>query len=227
MDYSSEQQYNSAPIMRVGGGIKLPLPRKINDFTFQMWEEWSATAFAADAARTALSSAGISGGGNSFFSGFLGSAVTSGRNYLEQAAGVAVNPAMFMLYKRPAYKEYELSWLLAPSNKKESDDLKKIIDIMKYNSLPSLSGRIPFTDQVSSKLWDYPSTCLVTLTPDKYTFKFRPSVIVSVSADYHAAGGPSYFKSGAPTIVSLSLRLKELSFWTKDNFGPESSIGGM
>lgn len=228
MNYSTEQQYNSTPIMNIGGGIKLPLPRKINDFSFQMWEEWSATAHAADAFRSAFSSAGLSlTGSGGFFGGFLGSAVTSSKNFLEQENGVAVNPAMFMLYRRPAYKEYELSWLLAASNKQESDNLKKIIDTMKYNSLPSHSGKVPFLDQGASvsALWDYPSTCLVTLNPDKYTFKFRPAIIVSVAVDYHASGGPSYFKSGAPTIVSLSLRIKELSFWTKNNFGPSSSLG--
>lgn len=225
MDYSTEQQYNTTPIMRVGGGIKLPLPRKINDFTFQMWEEWSATSAAAGIAQSALASAGltgVSGLGGSFLAAARGT-----RNFIEQEYGVTVNPAMFMLYRRPAYKEYELSWLLSASNKKDSDNLKKIIDTMKYNSLPSHSGRAPGLDQGAtiSALWDYPSLCLVSLTPDQYTFKFRPAVIVSVSADYHASGGPSYFNSGAPTVVSLSLRLKEISFWTKDNFRSESSLG--
>lgn len=229
MDYSTEQQYNTTPIMRVGGGIKLPLPRKINDFTFQMWEEWSATSLAAGVAQSALASAGFAsnGFGGGLFSGLLSRGIRSSRNFLEQEYGATINPAMFMNYRRPAYKEYELSWLLAASNKKDSENLKKIIDTMKYNSLPSHSGKAPLLDQDStiSALWDYPSLCLVSLVPDQYTFKFRPAVIVSVSADYHASGGPSYFNSGAPTVVSLSLRLKEISFWTKDNFGPESSLG--
>ena len=214
MTYDYRQQFNATPIMSIGDSVKLPLPRKINDFNFQMWEEWSATAHAAAAAKAfasfGLSSSGISTG---ILGSVLGSIVGDSIQLAEMNYGVTINPGMFMLYKRPAFKEHELSWLLAANNEEESKTLKKIIDMMKYHSLPD-----PISEEPSA-LWGYPSTCMVTLKPDKYTFKFRPAVIVAVSVDYHAAGTPSYFKSSAPTVVSLSIRLKEISFWTKANFG--------
>lgn len=191
--YEYIQQFGSLGNMSIMGNIKLPLPRRINDSSFHSWSEISAMSMAAGM---------MPGAGGQLLSnvGSLGSV------YM----GKQLNPWQFMMYQRPGYKEHDLNWMLTASNKEESNSLKKIIDQLKKAALPSASG--------SNALWDYPQLAMITLNPDKYMFKFQPCAILSVSVDHTAAGTPSFFKSGAATVISLSLKLKEIALWTQDNY---------
>jgi len=163
-----------------GGGYKLPLPKRINDVSSQLWSEVDASSMVPD-----LVQMGGAVGGVSFLSAL-----------------------QFMTYKRPAYKEHELQWTLAASNKEESDNLKRIIDDIKASSAPSLA--------MMGTSYKYPKVCQVSFHPGQYLFKLKPCAVITVQADYTAAGGPSFFKSGAPTVVGLTIRLKELQLWTRE-----------
>ena len=50
---------------------------------------------------------------------------------------------------------------------------------------------------------------MISFKPSGYLFKLKPCAIIAVQVDYTGAGQPSFFKSGAPTIVNLTLQLKE------------------
>jgi hypothetical protein len=126
--------------------------------------------------------------------------------------GNAVNPFQFMMFKRPGFKEHTLQWSLAPNTQQESDTLKKIINRCKKAALPSPSGGF------APGLVKYPEIAMVSFKPDKYLYKLKPCAIISVQVDYTGAGMPSFFKSGAPTIVNLTLQLKELQLWSQDNY---------
>ena len=57
---------------------------------------------------------------------------------------------------------------------------------------------------------NYPKVALVSFKPANYLFTIKPCAIISVAVDYTGANGPSFFKNGAPTVVNLSLQLKEM-----------------
>lgn len=194
--YEYIQQFGSLGSMINMGNIQLPLPRRINDSSFHSWSEISAMSAVTGAAQGMMGGAGQ----------LMGTVASLGSVY----AGKQLNPFMFMMYQRPGYKEHDLNWMLTASNKEESDKLKKIIDQLKKAALPSATGK--------NVLWDYPQVAMISLNPDKYMFKFQPCAILGVSVDYTAAGTPSFFNSGAPTVVSLSLKLKEIALWTQDNY---------
>lgn len=115
-----------------------------------------------------------------------------------------------MMFKRPNFKEHTLQWTLAPNTQEESETLKRIINQCKRAALPS-GGR-------TDLMMQYPDMCTVSFTPDNYLYKIKPCAIISVQVDYTGAGGPSFFKSGAPTVVNLTLQLKEIELWSKDNY---------
>jgi hypothetical protein len=121
------------------------------------------------------------------------------------AIGESLNPLMFMTYQRPAYKEHELSWILSASSQKESDTLKSMINDFKKNSYP--------TKQNAN--YKYPKICNISFKPNDYLFEFKPCAVIQVLIDHTASGGPSFYKSGAPTVVGLTLRLKEIQLWTQ------------
>ncbi len=180
-----------------GGSIKLPMPRRINDHNTHMWSEISATGMAAGAASS------LTGVGGQI----AGSAASIGSS----VSGLQLNPFMMMLYQRPGYKEHDLSWLLSATNEQESKTLNTIINQLKKAALPSNAA-------LGGALWNYPNIVQVKFKPDKFLFKFKKAAIISVTVDHTAAGTPSFYKSGAPTVVGLTLRLKEIELWTQDNY---------
>ena len=119
-----------------------------------------------------------------------------------------------MLFKQPDFKEFQFRWTLAPNTPAESDTLVNVIRFLKFNMLPELG----------TFLMTYPNIALVKLFPDdKFTFKLRPCAITNVIVDYTAGGGPSFFRdTGAPTVVNLTVVMKEIQIWDKNSF---NSIG--
>lgn len=193
-----------------GGGFKLPIPRRLNDNEVILWEEWRGIQAASQGARylpgilgnymgTALDAVvkGIEIGGM-FGTGVPG--ISQG--------GETVSPFMYMMYKRPGFKEFTLSWTLAPNTQSESDTLLDIIKQCKKAALPSIGS--------TWGLQKYPKIALVSFKPEKYLFKLKPCAIISVQVDYNGAGVPSFFKSGAPTVINLTLQLKEIQLWTSE-----------
>jgi len=200
----SFSQYGQLGSVSFGGNIKLPIPRKLNDNEVMIWEEWSLT--------NDIRSGAVNVAQNLF--GSMAGSITSALSNISEKQGSftgrTVNPYMFMMFKRPSFKEFTLQWSLAPTSQRESDSLDKIIKRCKRAALPD-TGTV---------FMDYPELANIKLyagqANDKYLFKFKPCAIISVQVDYTGAGMPSFFKSGAPTIVNLTLQLKETELWSKN-----------
>lgn len=193
----------SGGAIQFNGDIKLPIPRKLNDNEVIIWEEWSGM-------QTMQQIAGNAGRIGGFLNSWAGSAVAGAAEYGQIRFGQALNPFQFMMFKRPGFKEHVLQWQLAPNTQQESDSLKKIINKCKKAALPSAGAM--------TGLMKYPDIAMVSFRPSQYLYKLKPCAIVSVQVDYTGAGMPSFFKSGAPTIVNLTLQLKEIELWSKDNY---------
>jgi hypothetical protein len=223
-----------APFLMPLGGVSLPLPKKINDTVTVIWEAvdggavaagieaYNATGSTVDALATAGAAAALRAGSNigaflpntrSFAGniglGALGAASQSGTPQILGALGYAINPFLTMLFKTSNFKEHSLQWTFTPNSQDESDNLAAIINYFKFNMLPSYAGLF----------LEYPNIALIQLYPDdQFTFKFKPCAITAVSVDYSGGGNPSFFRNGAPTIVNLSVQLKEIELWTQNDY---------
>jgi hypothetical protein len=189
--------------MSSGGTIRLPIPRRLNDNEFNMWQEWSLTQEAWHLVK------GISAarGGSGIVAGIADFDAKS----VSTITGLSINPFMFMMYKRPTFKEHTFSWTLAPNNAQESETIKKIVNALKKAALPTPVG-------FAGALMKYPKLAMVRFMPDTYLYKLKPCAIVSVQVDYNGSGIPSFFKDGAPTVVNLSVQLKEIELWNTENY---------
>lgn len=224
MEYSYKQQLTATPILRPIGGqfgsVWLPVPRKINDVQVLNWEAVSASSQLAQGIKNSVASTD-GGRRRDIFNRFLGNVYQAAGGAALSALGVAVNPFLFMQFQSTSYKKHQLQWVLAPSNEMETRSLKTIIDKFRYYSLPEANAT------TGSLFLNYPSILFVKLYPDdQFTMKFRPCIIEDVQVDYTAAGVPSFFKNtGAPTVVSLTISLKEIQLWDKTNFDGKEGVG--
>lgn len=178
-----------------GKGLMLPIPRKINDVTTLSWDDISLRSEIA----------GLAGG--------VSTAVQTATNIAQVGAGATVNPFLFMMFQKPNYKEYTLSWSLAPRNKRESQVVTNIINSFKSASLPINRG----------VYLDWPSIAIIKFHPNDMNnaLLMKPAAIQSVSVDYMGAGMPSFFNddSKAPTVVNLNVHFKEIQFHDKADYG--------
>ena len=161
--------------------VYLPIPAKLYDQQLALWSDVSYLDYvSALAARAALAGRAFTPGGDQ-----------------------AVNPFMFTIFKQNLFREFVLQWILAPNSPAESQTLLEIIYLFKTASLPGVG--------IAPGLLTYPYLVLPSFNPNEFLFDCKPCCIVSCEVDYTGSGhGPSFFNSGAPTICSLTLHLKEV-----------------
>lgn len=227
---------NSTIIPR--GGVTLPMPTRINDTTATNWQEESMLNLMASLAQqlptgTGALLGGIAGGAfgpeGAALGGFLGEtalnvAQSAGQggsidltsSIVGAATGRIINPFMWMLFKGPQFKEHQFDWILTANSPEESQTIKDIVMYLKGNMLPSAPA--------GSAVMDYPLIALMRFYPDDIfgMFKFKPCALTRVTVNYAGGGVPSFFEDNAPTIVNLSISLKEIEIWTYENFGPRA-----
>lgn len=199
VQYSPSQQFNSGANMNMGAEYKLPLPKQLTDIESIVWGE-------NDGLSTARNIMGSMMTGGGMGTRLLNAAGGAG-DAISALSGYQLNPLYFMVYKRPAYKEFRFTWTLAPSNEQESDTLKQIINRMKKAALPSSAG---------FGVSKYPEIAMISFEPSEYLFKLKPCAIQSVQVEY-APAGPAFFKNGAPSMVNLGLSLKEIQLWKSED----------
>jgi hypothetical protein len=143
-------------------------------------------------------------------------AAAQGASSLNQQA---INPFLYMLYKQPLFREFTFQWILAPNNAQESQTLYQILSAFKTAALPTFNTGGNF-------LLNYPYMVRVQLNPNTFMFDILPCVIISVEVDYSGSGhAPSFFKDGAPTIISFTLHLKEAQIFTRNMIINRGGVG--
>ena len=126
------------------------------------------------------------------------------------ATNQALNPFMYMLFKQVLFREFVFQYILAPSSPAESQTLLQILYAFKTAALPDYTNN-GFT-------LSYPWAVSVRLNPNQFLFDIKKCVIVSCEIDFSGSGhGPAFFNDGSPTIVSMTIHLKETQILTRSD----------
>jgi hypothetical protein len=235
------QQYQRRSIfeqvfLRASGGIQLPIPASLSDKTSTTWSKESGPTVGA-ALETALQGRSSSDGFNFNLSGNVLQNAGGGyaldklkglskgaSSQVLQSMGLAQNPFMTMLFQSVEFKTHSFSWTFAPRNMQETYMLAEIIQAFKSNMLPSM------TAGAGGVLLNYPNMANITLYPNDYfMYKFKPSVVTSLTVDF-TPEGPSFFgTTKAPTHVVMTVGLQEIEYWLKEDIdspGGSNGVGG-
>ena len=196
----------------VGNIINLPIPKKVNEMNMMNWSEISLTGTLLGAARSLAFGVGQRG---NFAAGISSTALQLGSSF----AGVQLNPFILQYFQRPSFREFSFTWTLAPRNRKESEQIHKIINQIKAAQAPRMAA--------GGFLMEYPDLAIVDFYPnDEFQINLKECVIVGVNVDYTPAG-PSYIGgTAAPTMVNLTINLKETKLWFSDEWaGAAAAVG--
>lgn len=141
-------------------------------------------------------------------------AATSGA-ILKVAGGIALNQHKIVLFTGVNFREHQFTWKLSPKNRKESDDIRKIIDMFAYYSHPEyIAGGLFFK---------YPEFFEIKFRHPEYLFKLQPSVCKDIKVNYHGQGYAAYIRDAngggipAPAEIELSLTFLETEIVTKQS----------
>lgn len=193
----------------VGSSINLPIPKKVNEMNMMNWSELSLTGTILNAA-TALAGSATGRAGLSI--------VNAGLQIGSAFSGLQLNPFILQYFQRPSFREFSFTWTLAPRNRKESEQINNIINQIKAAQAPKR--------EASGFLMGYPDLAIVQFSPaDEFQIQLKECVIVGVNIDYTPAG-PSYINgTSAPTMVNLTVHLKETKLWWSDEWGGSVGTG--
>jgi hypothetical protein len=137
----------------------------------------------------------------------------------ESLTGLAPNPALAMTFKQVDFRKFQFTWLLSPKNENETNQLNKIIRLLKQAHLPNFTAG-------STAIFNYPYIVKPRIGPDeaqKYMTDFMPSVITAINVRYSPVSKAPSFYSGtkAPVFIELSIALEEMQIRTPGNYATD------
>lgn len=158
---------------------------------------------------------GIVKGIESFAASIPGGGQGAAGALLKVGGGVALNQHKIVLFTGVNFREHQFSWKLSPKNRKESNDIKQIIDMFTYYSHPEyIAGGLFFK---------YPEFFEIKFRHPEYLFKLQPSVCKDIKVNYHGQGYAAYIRDAngggipAPAEIELSLTFLETEIVTKQS----------
>lgn len=146
---------------------------------------------------------------------------------LDTFTGTTVNPHVTLAFNGVDLKRHSFDWTFAPKSKEESDTVRKIINKLRYSSLPayqSVGGQT--SGSLSRGLLKYPSIVDIFFTgiDPEYYWYFKPCMIENITIDY-TPGNLAILEGGKPALIKISLQLTETSIHTREDYQTEELPG--
>jgi hypothetical protein len=210
------------------GDIALPLPKDLVenfDLSYSTGTELGIYGAVADNLNSGGSVVGNAIGGATYVAQTAASGVSDSLTaVLQQKFGALANPNVSTTFQSPKLRSHKFSWLMAPNNEEESNNIRDIINKFKTAALPNFASD-------TTNILTYPQMCQIVLYPwgagnwskDKgydpnYLYVFKTCMIESVAVNY-APDALVFFPNQAPAFISLSVNFIEVEYFTAADFG--------
>lgn len=154
---------------------------------------------------------------------------------IQQAAGVAPNPNPSVAFQGPSLREMSYTWTFMPTNAKDSERIRSIVNYLKRSALPKANA-----SGESASILEYPMLCQMNFFPwdnngggpygwsDNSIIKMKRCFMASVNVNYTAGAAPSFFAgwNNEPTIIQLSINMKEIEYFMAHDYGETEDSKG-
>ena len=141
------------------------------------------------------------------------------------STGAAQNPNLEIAFKSVPFRPFNFEYKLAPKNKKELDQVHKIIQLFRFHMSPSLLGKTQYFASPSQFMITY---CYrVSETNDdshnSYIPKIAKCVLENLEVDYSPGEKYTTLKpddqGASPQVITMTMQFKEMSIITKETIG--------
>ena len=211
------------------GTVILPIPGGIQDTNSVQWAGQNMNALDAGLADLALS--GITGGADGFFgnlkqqadrirggnsevstavaAAFAGAASGTGSQLLTRTTGAVINPNLELLFSGPTLRTFSFQFKMNAREKRESEEIVKIIRFFKQGSAAQKSNSHLFLKSPHTFQIQY-----LHRGPDgednPFMNKIKECALQSVAVNYTPEGNYATFPDGEMTSYELTLQFSEL-----------------
>jgi len=131
-----------------------------------------------------------------------------------------VNPQETLSFTGVDLKNYTFSWDLFPSNKKDTEQIQRIVQFLKNKSLPEAES-VEGISSTARAFLKYPSIVTLNLlgVQESHFQQFKRCMISNVTVDYGGGGGmPQIVKGGVPAAVTLSISFSEVQIHVAEDY---------
>ena len=149
------------------------------------------------------------------------------------AQGIAVNNHLALTYKGPTqFRTHDFVFNFFPKEKKEADEVQKILKDFENGMLPRLGGgghTMIKGRKLSAPFFQAPRHWTIDFfkgggDPNDYLFKIKKSVITAMGVNHDPNSTVSLHKvDGSPVQTSLSLTFKEIELQVSEDEGIDMS----
>lgn len=188
---------------------------------------------ASDAAKSGIK--GIDQGQLAAAASYLGRNFISGdvAKNIGVFGGTAINPQETLAFTGVDLRTFSFSWDLFPSNRVESEQIRKIVRLLKSKALPSVQGVTAGADGaevpgLSRAFLKYPSVVYINLlgVDENHFLRFKPCMLTNVNVGYGQGGFVTIMNGGVPNSVTLQLSFTEMSIQTADDYADDDNLTG-
>jgi hypothetical protein len=226
------------------GSVVLPIPNNISDTNSMDWGSNTMNAFEAGLAAAAFT--GISGGigkgienlgatvnaagGDENFKKSIGAlfagaaAGVSGNAILSRAEGVVINPNLELLFNGPQLRPFNFTFKLAAREKRESEQIIKILNFFKRGSSTirtesNLFLKAPHTFRIQylhmgQSGEDHP-----------FIGRIKECALQSITTSYTPEGQYATFSDGVMVSYQITMQFSELEPIFNDDYNELTGIG--
>jgi hypothetical protein len=224
------------------GSVVLPIPNNISDTNSMDWGSNTMNAFEAGLAAAAFT--GISGGigkgienlgatvnaagGDENFKKSIGAlfagaaAGVSGNAILSRAEGVVINPNLELLFNGPQLRPFNFTFKLAAREKRESEQIIKILNFFKRGSSAirtesNLFLRAPHTFRIQ----------YLHMGQNDHPFigRIKECALQSITTSYTPEGQYATFSDGVMVSYQITMQFSELEPIFNDDYNELTGIG--
>jgi hypothetical protein len=142
---------------------------------------------------------------------------------IEAGMGATLNPFQALTFEGVDLKSYTFDWTFAPTSRTETDDLQKILKMMRKHIHPgykTFGGDEAGIGTGGRAFLSYPDICHVTIlgSPDGSLITFKPAMVGGLQINYAGGGETAFLEGGAPAAVKVSMNLTEMQIWTREDY---------
>ena len=139
-----------------------------------------------------------------------------------RSTGMATNPNLEIAFKSVPFRPFNFEYKFAPKNKKELDQVHKIIQLFRFHMSPSLLGRTQYFASPSqfNITYCYRVGDSNDESHNTYIPKIAKCVLENLEVDYSPGEKFTTLKpddqGASPQVITMNMQFKEMSIITKE-----------
>ena len=161
--------------------------------------------------------------------GLIANALTGGglESAITRSTGLAVNKNQQLLFNGITQRSFDFSWDIVPRSRKEAQQVKVIIRLLKQSMSPQRDGYKTLKGLFLKSPDVFQLTYMKGKEQHPFLNAFKPTALTGMSVNYTGSGTYATYHDGNPVHLKLSLSFSELTAVYRDDYSKDQSGSGV